>query len=555
MPNIQTTLSEIAQSVSRPIIADVVMDLNRYLKTDPNTKLIFPGDTETTALSGDNIDDNLKDREATFASIKHLVIESTEEDVVEDIGITSVKRREQLPVFMDTELGVYITPVYINTEVKIEYKFNTPNKSEAIRWRNDMRMYVSAGRDTILHKLNYHYLIPEVFLDVLKAIHKNKLALTGCPCDFNQTFHDYLLKHITNRLTVKADLTNKNNRYAINERQARIQGIFNFTDVSNVTRENNTGYSVSLTYKFNYMKPIGCTMRYPIIVYNQLLPAEYIDFNDTSTNLFTTPSQYNIVDYAYSQFESDNIMDRARRPDLPVRIPYFEDFVPKTLLPGTGTVMLITTIVDKDKRTLLNIGDLGDYTLDDDFMRFIIESELPYVTRFSKSIINFSLYAGYTLQPNGLLKLTKDLDLITIRDLDLTKPHRVRLSLVVDLTLLDPDALKRLGKYPEVLKKYIAAAYDSFSENQELNNLLNKKHLSDLELSMLFKGLTGQDWPYFNTSETLFKNLSSSELSYMRNKTISRKTVMISGILALRDTQRKDINVWKDYGVREVEFD
>ena len=98
----------------------------------------------------------------------------------EDITSTDAYGRHTYPIFKDTKLGVYLTPVYSKTNVTINFKYRTPSKTEAMRWRDDMRNKLSQMRDMKVDVVADYYLGSGTTAVVCKELNRNFIG-----CDIN----------------------------------------------------------------------------------------------------------------------------------------------------------------------------------------------------------------------------------------------------------------------------------------------------------------------------------------------------------------------------------
>jgi hypothetical protein len=532
MPNISLTLHETQQSVTRPVIFDIINQVQAITKIDTSTKVFFPGDQGKMQTPGSSIEPDAE-RYAIFNSDRYNFIEVEEDYDKNTLGSTAVTRREHIRVYEDAKLQTYIAPVYATSEVTINFKYRCPSKSEALRWRDDIRMRVSSLRDLNMHNITYHYLLPTEFLVVLTAIHENREATDG----YEQTFDEYVTAYSTDRLTLISGITGQDARLAISETQTRIIGLYTFDGIPDKPEheEDNGNWTSSFSYKFTYEKPIACNMKYPVMVHNKLLPEYLVSFTDKAYDIDRVSKSYTTSLYALSGFEYDTIMNSKMKPNFTLKIPAFDDFYTDQFVKATGTILMALSEVDTDKRTLLNLNELGDIILDTDILQFILESEVPYIAIPYQSIISVSLYRNEYLTSGSSLVCTDTLDIKATSDLNLRNQHRVRLALVTDISLLSREALLRLMKYPKALVKIIAAINELLRQHPDLLKLIGKSSISINDFNVIYWLLTGKEfavnngiktslgssnninqWPFNGSSQSNLSRTNSRKLSEMQ---------------------------------------
>lgn len=558
MPNISLTLPGTDQSITRPIVYDIISQIQDITKISKDTKVFYGGDIQKSKTPGTSID-STDERFAMFNTNNIMFIEVEEDFDHDTLGSTAVTRPEQQPVFIDPELGIHIKPVYATTNIVINFKYRCIGKTEALRWRDDIRMRVSQLRDINIHDLTYHYLLPLDLLLLLKLVHQTKELVEP----YNETYEQYIMRNSTDRLTVVGDLIAQDARLAISETQCRVVGIYNWDGIPEKPEREESGvWTVSFSYRFSFEKPIGCHMKYPIMVHNNLLPPHYTTFTNGEQDLYHVPKYATLSLGALAGFEADTISDARRSHEPIIRLPRFDDFEIKHVPTGSGTVLIALCQVDEDKRTLANLTELGDIALDSDILQFIKDVEYPYVTSIYKSIINISLYRNEHLTWTDTIQCSSSLSISALEDLNLRDVHRIRLSLITDLTLLPRDALERVRRYPKVLVKIIAAMNELLRNHPDFVNLGSKNRVSQLEFSAIYAMLTGMNydngrgvskgsyygegirvngWPNkgFNSyNKTLFSDIDPRIVAQYRNNRVGINTVMPTGIINIHQPQQ-----------------
>lgn len=559
MPNITATLPDTDQTVLRPAIFSVIEQVKNITGIPKDIKIIYPGDINKAQTAGSEFENQDKDRTAVFGNDRVLYIEVEDDFEKETILATAVSNVSTNPIFSDKIIGVSVRPVYATNTVTINFKYKTPSKTEAKRWRDNLRLKASQFRDINLHSIVYSYIIPFDVLSVIRIIYE----MTKNVEPYNQTFEEFLYSRSTDRLTVVSDTVGQDARYTIAETGIRIQGAFDFEGISEKSsRDDDTGnWIIDFSYKFSFDQVIGCNMRYPIMVHNQLLPSMYIEHVNNDFNYDNVPKRFSDSSLAYYHFENDYIMSQYHNFQNVVTIPKQDDFVYTNAPSGTGTAISVLAAVEPDKRTLFNLNELGDYIIDSDILKFIKEVEYPYITKLYKSVISLDLYRNEKLAITDSLVCDNLLNIKSKTDLDLRKQHRVRISLVTDLTMLDQQAINRLMKYPKAFVKIIGSMNDILRNRSDFNKLGDLSKITPLHFNPIYRLMTGYDynngqgnktgitdignmnsWNYqldrryafraFNMP--LLNDIDFDLIDRNRKNIVKTNTIMITGIVALR---------------------
>lgn len=549
MPRVTTTLSDTEQTVTRPIVYSVIEQIMKITKIRTDAIIMFTGDSNVYSSAGSTIDSD-KNKEALFSANNILHVDVAYEHNDEDINNMDAYGMYTYPIFNDTKLGVNISPIYGKTDVTISFSYRTTSKTEAVRWRNDIRMRLTQMRETNLHSIDYSYSIPLPYLVLLKEIHKLRENVRG----YNETFIDYIKLYGLDSITLMSDISGIDVSLTLAETQSRIVGIYDVSPIPDKPEKNSDEsiWTVSFNYKFTYDKPIAASMQYPITIHNQPLPLKYVDFNMDSINLnkknLYRDNRLNEIGY----FEMDNEINRHVPDKYYIRLPEFDDFILDQIVNGSGTVFVALCAMDDSSNIILNLNELGEVIIDKDILQFIVESEYKYIHKPWHSILNVSIYRDNGLLEYESVTCDRDLNLVLRTAPDLRKQYRVRFSIICDINMLSNDAINRLRKYPKAFVKIIGSINELLTTHPDFNSLGDRTSISELEFSALYRLLTGS---MNNQSGSIGGNnyygcgLGASNISgvynllrdfdprlvddYMRN-TISTRTVMVSNIIGLR---------------------
>lgn len=317
-------------------------------------------------------------------------------------------------------------------------------------------------------------------------------------------------------MTSVTSLSGEASNLSVSETQTRIQGLFDFEyETEKPERDGEaSNWSISFTYKFRYDKPLFCNMRYPCMVHNQILDNRFIPQTE-STN-------YDHVQLSFSgsardlyHFEAPTQLARYVDYTKPVRLPFFDEFIPDTKVNSTEAFFIALCSVDEEQpKLVLNLNDLDTYELDADVLAFIKAVEWKFITKPFQSILNVSLYRSMSLTSHQELSVDADLNVLSLNDLSLRLPHRCRLSLVKDITLLSKESLKRLRQYPAAGKKLLKAIGVT---KEDIELVYSKADLSNLvpELS-----ITPRPWAMrtVNISYVVAMRLDGEELPPNRTR-------------------------------------
>lgn len=454
MPNISMTVPEVQQFVARPVIFDIVRQVCEITKLPKGLPIYIPGDTDSVAQRGSTLTDQNEGTSNTrLPSETNIQIECTEAFDEANVLSTYVTQPEQRPIFLDDDLKVIIKPAYSSNDVVVTFKFISKSRTEADRWRNDIRMRFSMARDVNLHTVTYGYPVPEKFYQILQDIYKLRQAKAG----YNDTFDQWFQAHCSTRLTRASNLAGSQSGLVVAETQTRIVGTFDFNFAPEKSqREGNIEMWVtSFTYNFKYDKPIFCNMSFPVMIHNQLVKDEYLTLKP-SINLDNKNLSYSMSIGDFHQTEATTRLIAAAAKIRPITIPYFDEFVPHVVMKKTRPFLTVLCSVDEEDPTLvLNIAQLGDQQVDADVLALMQAQEWQYMYKPYQSILYISLYNGTDLIRDTEIFIDSSLNIRTTHPLNLRHTYRVSFAFNTDLGMLPTPALKRLKQYPVAGRKLL----------------------------------------------------------------------------------------------------
>ena len=539
MPNIIVTIPNVTQSIDRPVVMDIANQVKEILKIQPDAETFFFSDEGVASTPGSTLSDT--DRNARFSSQRMVMLEVERTVNIDNLATMVTDREEHIPVFEDKRLGVVIRPIYNSTDIRLNFKYRTTSKEEAKRWYEDIAIRVNKLRDMFVHSISYHYNLPSQAWDLISEVYGKREAVAG----YNDRYEDYVQSKTQARLTLVGEGTGQFKLPVVPERQSRIIGLFDFVPLpEKPAKEEETGtYLITFTYKFTFDSVVAVNMVYPIMVHNQYLDHKWIEFAGRLPSPATVPRVYSESFYAFRQMEPEKEL-LAVVPDEPyIQIPSFDNFTPRMMHTGTGTVMLILMqILDDTDPVLFNLNDMGDAELHTEMLRFLAEGEWYYATQLYKSIFHVSIYADGVLYNPERLKVTPELNVQITRNLDLRSIYHTRISIVTDLTLLDPAALERLRKYPKLFTLYFSALDAMLRTRADFQRLSDTTRITQTQVKLISRILVGlgpmSEWTNLTKAGSLFQDIPWSAVQDWYQLRRKVKTVMTSGIIAMRKPPR-----------------
>lgn len=480
MPNIVLEIPDVENSVSRPVVVEVIRQLTEIMGLDSHKmRVLHPGDIEESYQQGSTLSESgsLEGR-TSLPFGEQMSIQVTEDTFRDSMILTHARKTDNIPTFLDDKLQVLIRPVKSPVEITLNIEYRAESKSKAQAWKNRMETKLYTYGEINLHTATYQYMMPLWFMDILREIHT--LRETVAP--YGEDFSEYLAGHINSQATTITSLDGGAVNLTIAETQIRIQGLYDFVVAPEKAEKSDNGsvWTTTFTYKFMYDKPIGMNMLYPVIVHNQVIDSRYIRIDD-APNLDNHRKSFSLSGNALHYFERPNEIYLYKDVRKVVTVPVFDEYRPNVELHATSTLFTALMQVDQaNPKVLFNINDIGDYEIDPDVLEFIKDSEWRWLTVPYKTMFNISLYVNSCLAESQRITCDQDLNVSSINDLDPRNIHQVRFSIVNDIDTIDHEALRRMKKYPKALVKIILAMGTSMGQLKLLSQRVDlTKYLKD----------------------------------------------------------------------------
>lgn len=459
MPVVSLTLEETTRSIVTNSYFKIIEDIINTIKIPDGVLVVLHNgmevnvtDNKTNAVSQSNV--NLPST-VSARRVQATIIEDYNED---ELTTTGVNQQIAYPIFQDPDIDVSVYPIYVKSDVTIQFTYTSPSKSEATRIRDDIRLRLSQTRNIGIHEIEYDIIIPQIVEDFIEDVYTLKNRLN--PMSLEEYFRD----NSTKRVYVITDMVNQSNaKLAIKEKQIRIIGMFDFSgnpEKLDIDNENNN-YKVTFNYKVSMDVPRAMAMRYPVMICNRLLPSKYISF--ISENKINSKEEFKKdLNYiggmgALSHFESHRQLENRVDIKLPVNVPDFDDFNLRQGHKGYGiTMSFLLQVNETDKKSLFNLRDIEPYQIPDVLLNYIKTTERNFITKPYMSWIYLGIHQGSKHYDNSILEVDENLNVKSTSVLSLYKPVRVTISISIDYSSIDSNAILRLLDNPEVLYIFLA---------------------------------------------------------------------------------------------------
>jgi hypothetical protein len=469
-------------SVERPVIYDVIRQLMELTGLSDKTMIRFFGEDAQAAQWGSTIGAAQPYRNL-WPHRAAVTIEVEEDFDPNHMLNMAVKDSENPYLFVDRDLNVLVKPAYSPSNVTIKVVYHGVDKNEAQKWRNDVRTRYVQGRELNLHTLTYSYALPAGLEGLLLHVYdlRSNVAPDGL------SLGQWWAKCASPKFTKVVTQAGTHPVIVVAETQSNVQGYFDFEGAPERQSKSSEPdmWEVSFSYKFKYDKPIEMNAQYPLVVHQQPLAEQFRQFNNAKPHEDIL-RQLSLSGQYLNNF-TGNAQLAKRLANKGVTLPLEDDWLPLQGTVPSSTVKVLTGMAGisaEDKRSLLDLTDLGNFMLTPEIVAFMKESEYPYMSGHAASIFQITVYEGYNVLPISDIEVTSGLMVRATRDLDLRKLYHVRLGLHGKIIGLQSAAVARLRRYPAIVLLLAKALAGALTESGSYSDL-RKSGLNAHDLALL----------------------------------------------------------------------
>lgn len=235
MPFLYTAIPEVWNTITRPVAIGVAKQVAALLEIPKDTRIVVPGTTETIPMAGSTVDDpNIQNY---FKYDGRLTIE-IRDDYNEDPSYTrNVLKRGNPIAFKDEKIDFYVNTIYTGNKLVLDMTYRAPNRTTALRFRDEARMRTAMDRTCNLHEIRYSYGFPREILKLMHSLYTLREANAG----YGESFEEWINRGIDPRTTQVVTLAGTESEIVIPETQVGLVGWFDFAEQPEPADRENEG--------------------------------------------------------------------------------------------------------------------------------------------------------------------------------------------------------------------------------------------------------------------------------------------------------------------------
>ncbi len=408
-----------------PIITQISNDINRAILKDSTASL-----TKVTMYEDENaaVDDP--------ASVYDNMVGGTDLQVTYDItdqeGLnpnSSSYTRVNYPIIADPVSGIAVNPIYLNTDLKLTFKYISQTKLKAIRIINSLKSYAVTSNYSLVHNPTYSYLLPNLLISFLEEV--NTLKESTLPTnDFIDSISvvnfDRAIKRGTDR------------EVPVFRGKAINTPGYITTDPSELKVEKDgQDYIVEFTYEFSIQQCHALSLRFPLVISNRPLSNKWSKYTPILKECDTEFTNNHIDVYDIYNNVCNDVNNSLTKVDVFTNIPAVDKFFPELIstyrdLVGLYTIQLI---IDREEPTLLVVIDsLRALGVEEEIICYIENSNEYELFSYTQSMVYIQLFENEIIKNKGLTKV--DDSIVVTKTLNIEKSYNLTISLVSNFGLI-----------------------------------------------------------------------------------------------------------------------
>ena len=439
------SLHGIEETITRPVVVQVTSDIKRLLGVSQDVYTHY--DTRDLTIKKKNKLGEVLGNNTIKDDV--MIIEFTEFSTENnELNLVPI-RPDYKPIYKDDDIGATIIPIQHDRRISLRVKYSAKSKSEAYALVNRLKLLTSDDSMFRVHELEYHYVIPLYVANLLQHINdlKNLREESGDKLDLEQ----YIDKYFDNRVDFINPHDGNSNKIdlAIREAQLGVEGWI-VDDLHGITPEydDSLGYwNIEFEYQIMYEKPITLLLKWPIVVYNNVIDKSFRNFIKPSRHPVTTARYTGRAEDLNKLTQRDTVF-YIHSNSYYLHIPQYDRFIlPKPPSFYSRMFACLCLMDDEDPNYLFNIHDIPKIEFKEHVMKFLMESEREHIFKPQSSLFYLEVWEDGVKNNNLGPTLEADGTIRTQVPLNIRKTYRVAFNVLTDLNVMSTSGKQRYKKF------------------------------------------------------------------------------------------------------------
>lgn len=442
---------------TRPAVLASLKKMLHYFDIDVNQKIFFNNEAEVSKLlGGEGTDKRGADLDTDLGYDNKLFVEMEKELAGYNDELDGNSNDDVVPcVWFEPMTGSKITPKFSTRRFEITVNAFFKDRVTAERYYANIRSKTFGMNQNTEFAVETHYPTTYPQLQCFKEIFDRLVTAGRLPADKN--FIDWMIENSVVPAGILRNPAFKNPVFVFKQRIEKVGVNMNNPRMAFVNKGAFIGkYEVSFSYWFFWSEHVEWIMKYPIQIYQQPMPPEYLPevFED------------NLEDYPLRRFFEAQVSslvydyEKNKSPFYHI-LPNIDNWRPTPTYWISPQLQVMINVEDVEEQVLLNIQDIQGFEWNPLVIYYIMKYRTK-VTRRHHNPMNFKLYSNDVEVLETQIELRENGDLVLTRPPRMENTYRLVFSFDYALRLYSDDCIEDMLNDPEYGKWIIGILFPNY---------------------------------------------------------------------------------------------
>lgn len=441
----------------RPAVLASLEQTLKYCDIDLNHLIFFNNEAEVSKLLGGEYNDKRGSDVNTDLGYDNKIFVELEREMAgyNDELDGNTTDDTVPPVWVEPITGSSITPKYSTRRFNVTVNKYFKDRVTAERFYASLRSKTLSVHQNTEFAVETHYPITYPMMQCYKEIFDRLIAAKQLPED--KDFIDWMMENSTVPSGILRNVIGNNPVFVFKQCIDEIGIHIENPNMAHVNAGNYIGkYEVSFRYWFFWSEHTEWINRYPIQVYQQPMPEEYIP------DVF----EKNLEDYPVRRFfesaAAQAVFDYAKDKESKyICLPRQDNWRPPPEYWINPQLQVVVNMEDVDNQVIINIKDIHGF----DWNQKVIDYIMKYrqkVTKRHANPMQFKVYSDDLQVLESQIELHENGDLVLTRKPTMASIYRVTFNFDFALRLYDEECIEDFLNDPEYTEWIIGILFPQY---------------------------------------------------------------------------------------------
>lgn len=442
---------------TRPAVLASIKKMLDYFDINVNQQIYFNGEAEVSKLLGGEGESKKGANTVTdYGYDNKLFIEMEKNLAGYNDSLDGNTNDDVVPaVWFEPMTGSKITPKFSTRRIDITVNAYFKDRVTAERFYTNIRSKTLGINHNSMFSVQTHYPTTYPQLQCFREIFNRLVNAGRLPAD--KDFMDWMFENSVVPAGILRNAAFNNPVFVFKQSIEEIGVNMNTPNMAFVNRGNYIGkYEVSFSYWFFWSEHVEWIMRYPIQVYQQPMPAEYLpevfidnQYDYPARRFFEAQVSALVYDY-----------ERNKAPFYHV-YPDIDNWRPAPTNWLSSQLQVMVNVENVPEQVLLNIKEIQGFDWNPLLLEFIMKYRTKVTLRHHNPM-NFKVYSDDVEVLESQIELRENGDLVLTRLPRMENTYRIVFSFDYALRLYTEDCIDDLLKDPDWAKWIISILFPGY---------------------------------------------------------------------------------------------